>query len=250
MTERWILAGVLLAAGFALGAIAGLLVRKRLIRARGGDATSSIAGATGLFVFWVLALSGALAAIAMVRPETLEDLPRQVLDYTPRLLVAGLILLAGYSVALGASRVVAFSLERASGKTIVRTAGLVRWAILGAALILALAQLGVDTTILTLLVGLVGFGIALSAAILIGLGGRPLAREIAAGRYLGRFLSQGLVIEAEGYAGRVVRLHPATVELETASGAMQHVPYSRLLASGITIPAGAGVNSAADEQDP
>ncbi len=253
MTERWIIAAILLGAGLMLGAIGGFAVRRRLVAARGGDATSSIAGATGLFVFWVVTLIGALAAIAMVRPETLEDLPRQVLDYTPRLLAGGLILLGGYALAVGASRLVAFGLERASGRTVARVATLVRWGILGAAFILALAQLGLDTTILVLLVAVVGFGLALSTALLVGLGGQHLAREIAAGRYLSRFIEQGASIESEAGSGRVIALHPATIELESPGGPRQ-LPFTKLLAAGFTIqaaeqpgaPGGAGVAEEAE----
>ncbi len=234
MTERWIIAAILLGAGLVLGAIGGFAVRRRLVAARGGDATSSIAGAAGLFVFWVVTLIGALASIAMVRPETLEDMPRQVLDYTPRLLAGGLILLGGYALAVGASRLVAFGLERASGRTVARVATLVRWGILAAALILALAQLGLDTTILVLVVAVVGFGFGLSAALLVGLGGQQLAREIAAGRYLARFVEPGASIESDAGSGRVVALHPATIELEAPDGARQ-LPFTKLLAAGFTI---------------
>jgi hypothetical protein len=235
MVERWVLAAIVLVAGFGLGAIAGWYVRRRLIAARGGEATSAIAGAAGLFVFWILGLVGALFAISMVRPETLEDLPRQVLDYIPRLVAAGLIVIVGYAVAVGASRLVAFGLERASGRTVARAVAVARWAIVGAAAILALAQLGVDTTILILIVALFGFSLALSSALLVGLGGWSLAREIAAGRYFRRFMATGQAIATGSEEGRVVALHPATVELEHADGVRRHVPYTRLLESGLSI---------------
>lgn len=56
-------------------------------------------GAAGLFTFWLVALTSLLVATSLVRPESLESLPRQLLDYTPRLLAAGLILLGGYAIA-------------------------------------------------------------------------------------------------------------------------------------------------------
>lgn len=238
MTERWILAGVWLAAGLLAGALIGFFVRRRLMRARGGEATSSIAGVAGLFVFWVLTLAGALAAVAMARPATLDDLPRQVLDYTPRLLVAGLIVLAGYSISVGAARLVGYGFERASGRTVARTAALVRWSIFAAAVILALAQLGVDTTILVLLVGLIGFGVALSTSLLIGFGGRQVASEVAAGRYLARFLRVGAIVDTGAFSGAIVALHPATLEIEAGSGATRHVPYTKLMESGLTLRGG------------
>lgn len=250
MTERWILAAVFLGAGLLVGAALGWFVRRRLIAARGGDATSSIAGATGLFVFWIFAIVGGLAAVAMVNPDTLDDVPRQVLDYTPRLLAAGLILLAGYALGLAASRLVSFGLERASGRTAARISTVVRWVVVGAAMILALAQLGVDTTILVILVGVAGAGIALSAALLVGLGGRDIAREIAAGRYLTRYMAPGSVIESGDETGRIVTFHPATAELETANGQRRHVPYTRLLAGGVTMTGRAPGGASPDDPGP
>lgn len=250
MTERWILAAVFLGAGLIIGAALGWFVRRRLIVARGGDATSSIAGASGLFVFWIFVIIGALAAVGMVNPDTLEDVPRQVLDYTPRLLSAGLILLAGYALGLAASRLVSFGLERASGRTAVRITNVVRWVVVTAAVILALAQLGVDTTILVILVGVAAAGFALSGALLIGLGGRDIAREIAAGRYLTRYVTTGSVIESGEEAGRIVTFHPATAELETTNGHRRHVPYTRLLAGGVTMTEQASGRATADDPGP
>ena len=235
MDERWIVAAALVASGLAAGALLGWLLRRRLVRSAGSEATSLVAGAAGLFVFWFVALVGTLLAVALVRPETLEDLPRRVLDYSPRLLVAGFILIAGYAAAAFAAGVVGFGLERASGRALLRVSRVVRWGIFSAAVILALAQLGVDTTILILLTAIAGFGVALAAALLVGLGGRHLASEIATGRYLGRFLAEGTYVETAAESGRVVALHPATVELETAEGRRRHVPYTRLLDAGMTI---------------
>jgi MFS family permease len=235
MDERWPIAIALIAGGLTAGAVAGWLVRRRLARTDESTGTSLVAGVAGLFIFWFLTFLGLLFAVALVRPDTLEDLPRQMLDYSPRLLVAGFILIAGYAAAAAASSVVAFGLERASGHGVLRVARVIRWSIFAAAIILALAQLGIDTTILILLTGLLGFGIALSGALLVGLGGQHLSREIASGRYLRRFVRPGFGIEAASESGRVVALHPATVELETDAGHRRHVAYSRLLESGFTI---------------
>jgi len=235
MDERWLIAAALIIGGLVIGAVAGWLVRRRLSRASAAEATSVVAGAAGLFTFWFLVLLGVLLAVALVRPETLEDLPRRLLDYSPRLLIAGLIVIAGYAIAAATAGVVGFGLERASGRTVRRVARTVRWAVFSAAVILALAQLGLDTTILILLTALLGFGVVLSGALLVGLGGQHVAREIAAGRYLRRYMRTGAVIDAGSESGRIVALHPATLEIETEAGDRRHVPYSPLLERGVTL---------------
>ncbi len=230
--ERWMIAVGLLLAGLAVGALAGWAVRSRLAREDSDESTTAVAGVTGLFVFWIFALVGALAALAMVNPATLENVPRQALDYVPRLLAAGLIMIAGYALAIAAARVVGFGLERATGRTTVRISNLIRWVILLASGILALSQLGVDTTVLLVLIAVVGLGFALSFSLLVGLGGRDIARELAAGRYLKRVLKRGGVIDLESISGTVVKLHPAMVEIETQTEGRRHIPYSRLMSSG------------------
>lgn len=190
---------------------------------------------SALVTFWFLVLVGVLLAVALVRPETLEDLPRHLLDYSPRLLIAGSIAITGYAVAAATAGVVGFGLERASGRTVRRVARAVRWTIFSAAVILALAQLGLDTTILVLLTAVLGFGVMLSGALLVGLGGWDVAREIAAGRYFKRFILAGTEIDTGSESGIVVALHPATLELETEDGHRRHIPYSQLLKLGVTI---------------
>ena len=234
-TERWLTAGAFVVGGLALGAAAGWLIRRRLLKIPGGDATKSMAGIAGLSAFWFLSLVGALLAIGQIQPETLQDVPRQLLDYMPRLLAAGLILFTGYAVAVTASRLLIFGLERASGRTARRAGAIARWAVLAAAILLALAQLGVDTTVLLILTGLAGFGIALAGALLVGLGGHPLAREISAGRYISRFVDPGMHLHYGQETGKVTQLHPATIELESPQGGRQHVPYTQLLTNGFTV---------------
>lgn len=237
MDERLALAALFVGAGLLIGALTGWFVRRRLLAARGGEATSSIAGAAGVFAFWIFTVAGTLAAVALVNPDTLEDVPRQALDYTPRVLAAGLIVFGGYATAVISSRFISFGLERASGRTTARVATLVRMAVLSAAAILALAQLGVDTTILVLLIAIAGSGLALSSALLVGFGGRDIAREIAAGRYLTRYLTTGTTVQSGSESGKIIALHPATAEIETADGHKRHVPYSRLLKEGVTLMA-------------
>lgn len=217
-----------------IGALAGWWFRRRLSRGEGG-AARPVAGVAGLFVFWVFVVIGATAALAMTNPETLEDLPRQILEYLPRVLAAGLIFIAGYVVALAAARVVGFGLERASGTLRLRVAATVKWSVVLAAAILALAQLGVDTTILLVVVGVVGLGLALAFAMLVGLGGASTAKEIAAGRYVKRLVDSGAAIEVDGLEGEIVTMRPATLELADSAGVHHHVPYTRLLRDGFSV---------------
>ena len=71
------------------------------------------------------------------------------------------------------------------------------------------------------------FGLAGAFALIVGFGSREMGGELAAGRHLARLVQIGDEIEAGGVTGRIVALHPASVELEVDSGSL-HVPNTRL----------------------
>lgn len=233
MNEPWIIALAIIGAGILVGAAAGFFVRSRLMRNQTEPTNDTLAGAAGLFTFWIVALTSLLVATSLVRPESLESLPRQLLDYTPRLLAAGLILLGGYAIAGAAARLVSFAFEQASGRSVVRAGRIVRWTLLGAAGVLALAQLGVDTTILLVIVAVFGGSIGLAGALLVGFGGRDIAREIAAGRYVSRYVDVDASVTVDSETRTVIALHPATIEVSGEDGTT-HLPYTALLENGFS----------------
>ena len=85
--------------------------------------------------------------------------------------------------------------------------------------LLALGQLGVNTQLLTLAFAAVLLCLASAMAMLIGLGGRNVAREVAAGRYLRRILNEGDHVHSGAVDGTVVALHAATTEMESEASA-------------------------------
>ena len=151
------------------------------------------------------------------------------------MLVAVLILIVGRAVAAIASGALGAGLAKATGRTR-RQAGLaLRVGILVVTVMLVLAQLGVNTMLLNMAAGAALFGTSAALALLVGLGGRDVAREIAAGRYLRRIFTTGDRIEAGDVSGHIVALHPATTELSTSAPGTLHVPNTNLLSSAIRV---------------
>ncbi len=229
----WIFALVLLGAGLLLGEIAGRVARASMSRPRRSPEVREMARPVGTFLFWAGTAVGLLMAVASASPETLERIPDETLHLLPDLLVALLFLIAGYAVSVGLAAAVGQSALRASG---VRQRGLerlMRVAIMAAAIVLALGQLGVDTTILVILLAAFLGGPTLAIALLTGLGGRQVASNLAAGRALRGQLQVDRWLSCEGPDGQlggiIVAVHPATVELLTADAGTVHVPLSRLL---------------------
>ena len=100
---------------------------------------------------------------------------------------------------------------------------------IGTSVALALSQLGVDTTLLGLALGVVVGAPAVAIALLTAFGGRQVASDIAAGRALRSHLKIGFRLSAGDIDGVIVAVHQVSVEVETAAGARVHLPLHCLL---------------------
>ncbi len=235
-TEQLIRAGGVLVAGLLVAGLLALAVRRSL-SARKIPALVKSAGDAASLTFWVVVAAAVAIAIGLLSPGALDPLPTLVLSYLPRVLSAGLILIAGRALAAVVGRLVVRSAERAAISSAPLEMG-VRWVILGLAIVLALAQLGIDTVILQIIVAGLAAAVALAFGLLTGLGGREVAADVAAGRIVRRSVSIGDSIEVDGSEGSVASLDPATVSIGLENGAILHVPYRRLLSSGFRVGPG------------
>lgn len=95
----------------------------------------------------------------------------------------------------------------------------------------ALAQLGIPTEVLLLLVGILLATVALTLALAFGLGGR----EMSARRYVERSYSVGEEITVSGKRGKIVAVEATGTVLDTEGGERVRVPNSQLVASVVTL---------------
>lgn len=251
--NHWISAGIAIVAGFMLGSIGGRIVRKTLADPARPEALRQIASAAASFVFAILVAAGLLVGVGILSPKSLETMPKSLISYFPKVLVAGLTLLIGNVAATLASLAVRSSLLRATGEAKPGVVRIVKAVILSAAAILAVGQLGVNTTIVNLAVAALLFSIGATATLLIGLGGLDVARNVAAGRYVRRILPVGCEVESAAVIGTVRAVHPATVEIAQEDGVVVHVPHSQVLGGAIRvhhIPTDIPPDAAAGEATP
>jgi hypothetical protein len=224
---EWIWAAVAFGSGLLFGEIAGRIVRSAL--SRRGDAAREAASSAGTFVFWASTTVGLVIAIALIDSEVLEDLGDRLADQLPRFLVAFLILIGGYAVSVAVAATIGQSARKATG---VRQVGLertLRGSIMAAAVVVALTELGVDSSMLVVLLAVAIGTPALAIALLTAQGGREVAGHIAAGRSLRHQLRPGQRLSCDGEHGIIVVLHPSTVELQRDDGSRVLIPNRRLL---------------------
>lgn len=164
-----------------------------------------------------------------------EDFPQAALDglsqYGPAVLSAAIILIAGWFLSGWLSRLViqAIPARRAFDDTIrPLTAQVVRYGILIFTIVIALGELGVQTTSILAVLGAAGLAVALAL--------QETLRNLAAGIMLIwlRPLKAGEYIDAEGAAGTVIEIGIFATRLRSAEGVYVFVPNDKIWGATIT----------------
>ena len=88
------------------------------------------------------------------------------------------------------------------------------------------------------MIAALGFGLATACALLVGLGGRNVAGQIAAGRALRADLPlEARIRLGDGAEGRIREIRPTRLHVEVAPGEIRVVPYEVLLGEPYSIVA-------------
>jgi len=224
----------------ALGLMAGLAGAGLVwtARAEGRDTDPARRDATraiAILTFLSFTVAGLLIASSLIDDEELDRIPGDIAAYAPRLATAALILLAGRAIALAAGSAILGATGTGSARLRGQLAALVRGGLTALAAVLALAELGVEVVVLQIVVAVGGAGLALAAALLVGLGGREVAADVAAGRIVRGLVRPGDRIEVGDVRGVVVGLHPATIEVRGDDGSHHHVAHSVAVRAGIRV---------------
>ena len=229
LENRWIYVVVLLALSVILGEIASRVIRGLMDREGRQPVTREMASSVAMWVFGCCAALGMVLAAAIASRGSVALVSSSVFGAVPRVLVAVLVLLAGYAASIGIAAAVAQGSVRATG---VRHRGIersCRYAVLSVSVAVALTQLGVDTTLLSVAIAvLVGIPVATLGAIT-ALGARPVASEIAAGRAVRSRLEVGAYLVTHEAEGQILAIHPVSIEVETIGGRSVHIPYRSLV---------------------
>lgn len=238
---------LLLVLGLIVAALLGRLTRRLLGRAgldRLADrwGVNEVLGRAGLGRSLVKVLGQALrialslvvifAALSLIGLEFLSDALNQAVLFLPNVLVAAALLLAG--VVLG-------GLVRQRGDRLayqmdfpVPLGRMAQIAVVAVFAITAAAQVAVSTAILMVLVAILLAAAGATLALAFGLGGREVASQLSAGRYLRTAYNPGQTISFDQVRGEIISVDTAATVLRTDEGTVR-VPNGLLLASVVTI---------------
>jgi len=238
---------VLLVVGLIVAALLGRLTR-RALRELGADGLAdrwgisrvleraglgqSISKLLGRVLRIALSVVVIFAALSLTGLQFLSDALNQSVLFLPKLLAAGALVLAG--VVLGGFArewVDRLAYQMDLPLPLGRIAQVVVVGVFG---ITAAAQVAVSSAILMVLVVVLLAAVGATFALAFGLGGREVARELSAGRYLRTAYSTGQVISFGGVRGTIESIDTAATVLRTEKGTVR-VPNNMLLGSIVTV---------------
>lgn len=179
--------------GWAIAIAAGRIVEKLLVVLRINAAFENIKGLNsavqraglkinvpmlvGEIVKWFLIIVTLLAATDILGLNEISGFLTSVLLYIPNVVVAALILIIAVVLANFVYRTVVASIEAAGFGSAHMIAAVSKWAIIVFAILAALTQLNVATTLIQTIVTALFAMLALAGGLAFGLGGRDLAAK-------------------------------------------------------------------------
>jgi len=217
----WLLAYALKrATRYVVGRLQNALGRVRWLQARTARvaayeaAPTVVAGA----VFWIVLIFGLALAVETLELAAVSEVLGRLTRYLPRVAVALLVLIAG----LFAGDIGRNVVSRAAART-----GLIRAEVLGritqgllvfVAVIIAVEQLGVDSTVLVLVLGIL-FATTLGAgALAFGLGARNMVSNMLGVQQLSKTYRVGDTVLVGDVEGRIAEFTQTSVVLDSERG--------------------------------
>jgi small-conductance mechanosensitive channel len=193
----------------------------------------SLSALLGTAVRIGLSLVVLFAALSLLGLQFLSESLNQAVLFLPKVLAAGALVLAG--VVLGG--IARERLDRTAHQMdfAVPLGRVAQVAVVSIFAITAAAQVAVSTAILMVIVGILLAGAVATVALAFGLGGRDVARELSAGRFLQSAYREGQVITVADVRGEIVAMETATTVLRTADGGTVRVPNNLLLNSVVRV---------------
>lgn len=216
----WLLALLLRALVSRLFRALGRMLPERLVRhglPRPG-LKREVADIVGLIVFWVVVLFFVAAAANILGLPVLGASLAGVGSYLPRLIAAGLIVLAGLIIG-NLARDAATAAAAAAGSPFAAAIGqIVRAAILVAAGLIAVAELGIDITLLTAILSVTLLAVLGAFALAFGLGARDAVSNIIGAHYARQTFEVGRQVRIGEVEGTIAAITATAVIVQSADG--------------------------------
>jgi len=232
LLPRMLAAAGLLLAGWLVAAVlrlfAARLVKRVFASANRNAAVAEAVQESGIrsllpkivagFVFWVVLLLFAAAAIESFGFTVVTSALGQIAYYLPNVLAAIGVVVAGVVMGRLARRAIAAGAKSAG---ITRSEGVGRTmqaAVVLVAVVVALDQIGIDAQLPVVLVTIVIGAALASAGLAFGIGANTAVSNIVAAYYTSQHYNVGQVVRIGNLEGEIIQLTPTAVFLSTQDG--------------------------------
>lgn len=172
----------------------------------------------GRGVFWIVIVLTLMFATERLGLPVINAWLGVVAAYLPRVFTCLVIIVTGVIIGALSRSALTRTLPATDHIDPERLGAVLQMLVVGASVLVAVQQLGIDVGFLTnvLTIALVGFFAA--SAIAFGLGGRVAVANIIAGHYVRELYEVGNTVRIEGLEGRIVRMTATAVILSTQDG--------------------------------
>jgi small-conductance mechanosensitive channel len=179
-------------------------------------------------IYWLLLLLTLLPTVEALHLTYFTLMIAKLLSYIPTLIAAAVILLVGLSVARFLSLALART-ARSANLEYANALGIIsRYFLSLIVVVITLAQLGVQTAILTVIFSVILISAGLATALALGYGSRAVVANLLAGAFVREHFPEGRQIEVQGVRGRVVAVNSVGTVLKSESGTVT-VPNTVLM---------------------
>lgn len=145
---------------------------------KSAEVSIDLVAIAGRIVFWVVIIIFALTIADVLELTAMSDVIREILNYLPHVLAAVIILTVTVAGARLVRDVVRASLVRMQVDFAHNVSSVAFYVLIVFGTLMAVDQLGFDTTILTANITVIVSGVVLALALAFGLGGRDTAKNV------------------------------------------------------------------------
>jgi small-conductance mechanosensitive channel len=196
--------------------------------ARAGGVPTVPSRIVAQLVFWVLMLTFLLSAVETLGLTAVTGTIDRLIGFLPNLIAAALLFLLGLLLARLVRNVVSSGAAAADLETASRLGALAETAVAVVAAAVALEQIGIETSVVVMVIAALLGTLAVTLGVGLALGARPVVTQILAGHFLRQSLPPGGAVEVAGHRGVVERVG-AVDTLLRHDGRAWSIPNQRLL---------------------
>ena len=189
---------------------------------RGGErdvgAAERIGASFGSVAYWLVVAVFLLAAVRVLDLPILDELVAELGGYLPKLVAVGAILLGGYVAGFAARGGITRSLTQSGVAYADGIARLGQGLIVLTAGVVAIDELGIDTTFVAVIFGIAAGATLLGAALALGIGSGPSVANLLAAYHVQRNYRVGQTVRVAGVVGRILEIGDTSIIIENTEG--------------------------------